>query len=261
MSRPPSRAAFSLVELSIVLAIVALIAGGITIGRALITSGGDRALIGDIERYDQAVDSFQEKYSALPGDFSTAANYWGQDTATACSTAPASADRVPKKKTCNGNGSGQLGDSGVEYETFGAWVQLADAGFISGSFTGTTGAGGVVNAVIGENVPPTKLEGVGMAFMTYVGDGFTDPSTMFYAGDYGTATLIVGSEDGVGILLKPALTVTDSWNIDTKLDDGMPQSGRIKPILYNSPNCVTGTAYNLTYTTGPACALTVNVTG
>lgn len=66
---------FTLVELSIVLVIIGLIVGGILTGQELIHAAGVRATISQITTYNTAVNTFQNKYNALPGDFVNTAKY------------------------------------------------------------------------------------------------------------------------------------------------------------------------------------------
>jgi prepilin-type N-terminal cleavage/methylation domain-containing protein len=61
-------AGFTLVELSIVLVIVGLLAGGILVGRDLIEAARRRALIGEVEKIDAAVNAFRLKFNCIPGD-------------------------------------------------------------------------------------------------------------------------------------------------------------------------------------------------
>ncbi len=60
--------AFTLIELSIVLVIIGLKVGGVLVGRDLINASYVRAQITQIEKYNQAVNTFRDKYSELPGD-------------------------------------------------------------------------------------------------------------------------------------------------------------------------------------------------
>ena len=59
---------FTLIELSVVLVIIGLIVGGILIGQDLIRSAEVRAQITQIEKYNQAVNTFKGKYGGIPGD-------------------------------------------------------------------------------------------------------------------------------------------------------------------------------------------------
>jgi prepilin-type N-terminal cleavage/methylation domain-containing protein len=64
---------FTLIELSIVLVIVGLIAGGVLVGQDLIRAAEVRATISQIEKYNTAVNTFRGKYGYLPGDINNAA--------------------------------------------------------------------------------------------------------------------------------------------------------------------------------------------
>ena len=74
---------FSLVELSIVLVILGLLTGGILGGQALIRAAELRAATTESQRYLAAINSFRDKYFALPGDMAIATRFWG--VSTACS--------------------------------------------------------------------------------------------------------------------------------------------------------------------------------
>lgn len=63
-----TRHGFTLLELSIVIAIVALIAGGVLIGRDMLATSSNRALIAQIQSISAMVNSFKTKYDCLPGD-------------------------------------------------------------------------------------------------------------------------------------------------------------------------------------------------
>ena len=60
--------AFSLVELSIVLAILGLLTGGILTGQTLIRAAELRAVSTEFQRYQSAVNTFRDKYFSLPCD-------------------------------------------------------------------------------------------------------------------------------------------------------------------------------------------------
>src|SRR5665213_289434 len=63
-----SNLGFTLIELSIVLVIIGLIVGGILVGQDLIKAAEVRAQISQIEKYNQAVNTFRAKFGGLPGD-------------------------------------------------------------------------------------------------------------------------------------------------------------------------------------------------
>jgi prepilin-type N-terminal cleavage/methylation domain-containing protein len=61
-------AGFTLIELSIVLVIIGLIAGGVLVGQSLIKGSAIRATLSQKESVDTAVYTFRNKFGALPGD-------------------------------------------------------------------------------------------------------------------------------------------------------------------------------------------------
>lgn len=69
-----SQRGFSLLELAIALAVLAILAGGVLKGRELLNSARVQATITDVANIETALSAFQARYSALPGDFTTAAS-------------------------------------------------------------------------------------------------------------------------------------------------------------------------------------------
>lgn len=104
---------FTLVEIAIVLVIIGLLLGGVLKGQGLIDSAKVKNIIQQSSALSAAVNAYQDKFRALPGD-----------DALAKSHVPGAA--------ANGNGDGQI----TEYQ--GAPQHLALAGLITGSYNGTT---------------------------------------------------------------------------------------------------------------------------
>lgn len=250
---------FSLVELSIVLVILGLLTGGILAGQSLIRASELRAIMTDANKYISSAQAFRDRYAAYPGDFRDGTKYWGRMNSNAdCVTNSGQAVNATSG-VCDGNGDWQInfaaggGQSG-EYVQF--WRQLQKAGYIEGNFSGvdiTGGSGGESQA--GFNAPATKMAN-GVWGVHYQGV-YAGSANWQYAGDWGTL-LNVGisaSGWGDGPLLKPA----EAYNIDKKMDDGAPGTGKV--IANNIAVCANAasvTDYNSTYTvsyTSPACAL------
>ena len=63
---------FTLIEIAIVLVIIGLLLGGILQGQSLINSARVRNLISQVDGVKAAFYGFQDRYRALPGDFSQA---------------------------------------------------------------------------------------------------------------------------------------------------------------------------------------------
>ena len=216
---------FSLLELSIVLVIIGLIAGGIVTGSSMIRAAELRAITTEFNQYQTAVHTFRDKYLGLPGDLKNATAFWGAEPAANC---PGD-DTTPSTSTatCDGDGDGNL-DSIISGEPFRFWQHLANAELIAGSFTGVTGPGGSENAIFGENTPTSKFSGAGWGVghtPSFSGNAF------FFDGAYHNY-MTVGSPHPTGqtsALLQPE----EMWNIDVKQDDGKPGQGKIVTVNYS----------------------------
>lgn len=235
---------FSLLEMGIVLIIIGLIVGGVFVGQSMIRTSQIRAIINDMDRYIKAVDAFQQKYFALPGDMSTAESFWGSDAGC-----PSVATNIVKKQeTCNGTGDGRIGLNGTsnQYEMFRAWQQLANAGMVGGGYTGVSGASGSAHAVIDQNVPRASLTGAGYTLLYW---GVTAGDADNFATEPGHI-LAFGAATTTSYTTDPALSPVEAYEIDNKVDDGRPAYGKVKgykPVTLN-PNCVTSsTASTATY--------------
>lgn len=246
------RRGFSLVELSIVLVILGLLVGGILAGKSLIKAAELRSVSTDYSRFIAAFNAFRDKYFMLPGDLSNATSIWGaQDPVLATCTSTPSTTAL----TCNGNGDGMIENSSSRGEIFRSWQHLANAGMIEGNYTGMTGSLGTRNSVPGQNSPPVRIANASWIYwyMAPSGGGYyTLPPSNY---------LSLGNGPGYGSSnLNEAFTPEEAWNIDSKMDDGIPGSGRLMAYGWGSPCTLatSGTDYSAAYkltTTAPACAL------
>jgi prepilin-type N-terminal cleavage/methylation domain-containing protein len=102
---------FTLIEIAIVLVIIGLLLGGILQGQSLINSARVRNLISQVDGVKAAFYGFQDRYRALPGDF------------TQATTQIAGASK-------DGDGNGQIDAT----ESIAVWDHLSHAGFITGTY-------------------------------------------------------------------------------------------------------------------------------
>jgi prepilin-type N-terminal cleavage/methylation domain-containing protein len=221
--------AFSLVELSIVLVILGLLAGGVVAGQSLIRAAELRSVVADQQRFATAISTFKDKYFAIPGDMSNATTFWGKDNA-AC-TAHTGTAATPG--TCNGNGDARMNTAaaaGATAEAFQFWKQLALAGLIESAYTGLSGSGSFAHAVRGTNVPASKIGQA--AWYTSNADSFPG-NTNWWALDYGNY-ISIGVQSAAGQPWGYTFTPEEAWNIDHKLDDGKPATGRVIGIYWNN---------------------------
>ncbi|MFM9889121.1 MAG: type II secretion system protein [Rickettsiales bacterium] len=227
---PDTRLGFSLVELSIVLVILGLLTGGILAGQSLIRAAQLRSVSTEYSRYYTATQTFRDKYMALPGDMTNATKFWGLQAGCAgnCLTVPSGTE------TFDGNGDGTIQCIGCDLsttgnETYRFWQQLANAGLIEGQYTGVPAAAPALPewgwaSKLGVNVPTSRFSNSGWSIFWIAPKDISDVN--WFEGDYGNM-MIFGGADSTGLTWVPMLTPEDAWNIDTKLDDGKPATGRV----------------------------------
>jgi prepilin-type N-terminal cleavage/methylation domain-containing protein len=246
-----TRSAFTLVELSIVLVIIGLLVGGVLVGQSLIKAAELRAVSREWQQYQTAIASFKDKYFAFPGDMRNAVSFWGAQAGGTAdgidATCAALAVAATSTATCNGNGDGVI-TFGMEGYRF--WQHLANAGLVAGKFSGIQGPNGFIHSVPGTNVPASKFGGGTGGWSVYNFGILTGDPAMYDAVYnnfffYGKATLAGWTSD-------PIMLGLEAWNIDNKVDDGAPHTGKMLSWRYASmPSCVVSTddAYDLTSST------------
>lgn len=215
---------FTLLELSIVLVIIGLIIGGITVGQDLIRSAELKSITKELRQYQTAINTFKLKYNAVPGDMDNATDYWGEAHATPATCITTASTGT---ETCNGDGNGKIFPASIDasyYESYRAWQHLANAELISDAFTGVEGAGGKYHHILDENAPASKaISGAGWSIFFY-----DDASGNWFPNNRPRTVLEFGREDDTYEPYKPALTPTEAYSIDDKLDDGRPGLGDIR---------------------------------
>ena len=243
------RQAFSLVELSIVLVILGLLVGGVLSGQSLIRAAQLRAVTTEYQRYTTAIGTFRDKYFALPGDMTNASAFGWLDGAGAA--------------VSNGDGNGQITSNATANlnETSLFWVELADAGLIEGSYTMIA----ATTLTAGTNNPRSRMNNGGWN-VYYLGTQTVTP-TNYYENSYGNAFFFGG---GTNVIVPTGILKSEeAWNIDTKLDDGKPQTGTVTTLeSQGSATAGSGcgnaaaastatavTAYDLANTSATACSL------
>jgi prepilin-type N-terminal cleavage/methylation domain-containing protein len=174
---------YSLIELSIVLVIIGLVVGGVLIGKDLIGSSQNLVILSDTKKFEDAITTFNDKYSGIPGDLYNAKDIW-EDVAS------------------NGNGDGQVKTD----EELLLWHHLSKAKLITGNFSGVASGEGEYKVI--DNIPQSKYNQAG-----YVVFNKTEDALVLRIGGASQ------KYDDV------AMTPKDAMEIDTKADDGLPDSG------------------------------------
>lgn len=229
-------AAFTLIELSIVLVIIGLIVGGVLVGQSLIQAAGVRATISQIEKYNTAANTFYGKYGYLPGDipagpaaqFGLAARgqYAGEGDGNGVI-----------ESTWNNASGGWFGTGFLTGEEGLFWVDLSTAGLIDGAFSAANATtvfspGTTVNP--GLYLPAAKI---GSGNYVYVwsdgpqGGNPPGPNHINYFGLSAATGSITGCANCAAS--NPGLSVASANAVDSKMDDGLAQSGRVIAVYTN----------------------------
>jgi prepilin-type N-terminal cleavage/methylation domain-containing protein len=208
---------FTLIEIAIVLVIIGLLLGGILKGQELITSARVRNIITQQDGIKAAYYAFQDRFRALPGDYSGAnafANIRGIANATV-----------------GGDGNGVVQDVAANTETVLAWTHLSQAGFITGSYNATT-ATPAANATFAPTNPYNAI--IQLQYDSVYQGAASDRTN-----------LKTGNQIPVDILAE----------IDRKIDDGRADQGNFRFSAFNggvaaptAANCFTAAtgAWNAT---------------
>lgn len=202
---------FTLVELAVVMIIIGILIGGILKGQEMITNARVTATASEMESIQAAYNAFVDKYNVQPGDMNNPAARIAQCGAV-CALV--------------GDGDGIIdaivgaapGVAAGDRESTGFFGQLLGASLISG-MSGNAAAVGV-----GVTNPAGALPGVaytvgdvraGAAGGAFTGAVFRRP---YIVANGGAAAVAAGSG---------AMDPLQGSTIDTRLDDGNPQTGVI----------------------------------
>lgn len=207
------RAGFTLVEMSIVLVLLGLLVGGVLAGQTLLKSYRLKGVLEEKEQYTAAVNLFSQKYNAFPGDFSEAAQLWGQNSG--CGGAATS-----ETASCDGDNNGYI--DGIEFSY--VWNQLGRAGLADQDYAISFPADVTVLSnylSAGSTMPESPISGAGWV-IRYVGLVGDAQNLGYFRGSYGHALHLMrpGSDDVVA-----AITPVDAQSMDEKVDDGLPARG------------------------------------
>ncbi len=194
--RPQS--GFTLVEIAIVLVIIGLLLGGILKGQELINSARVRNLADTATGIQAAYYGFVDRYRRVPGD-------WGAASATVA---------IGQTITGGGNDNGRIDHaSGTEWSEVNAmWEQLAQAGFIQGSYLGT--------AV----TLPTNINNLAPL------NAFNNLMAVARASEYMSAP----AGNRLYLILGRGVPATVMRELDLKLDDGVPDRGDMRATMDDS---------------------------
>jgi prepilin-type N-terminal cleavage/methylation domain-containing protein len=239
------RHGFTLIELSIVLVIIGLIAGAVMVGQNLINAATVRAQISQIEKYRSAVNTFRGKYGGLPGDLAlNLASQFGFNLSDCDGATQGMRD---------GNGWIEGYVNNLQYdqtmaETAFFWQDLVTAGLIDGqyppppdvisctySYTLSLAPG---PNYVGAFFPAAKI-GFGNFVYVYSQHGlYEQPINGVYSQDgfnwFGVSAITSVATFGGVPTSGTTIPVIMAANIDKKTDDSIPTSGAVQAVYLNA---------------------------
>lgn len=268
------KSAFSLIELSIVLIIIGLLIAGVTGGASLIKSSELRAAISEARGWSTAVNGFYNQFNSFPGDytvplgstvgavgngnsqinaFTTATNPGGDASATAnCVTAGVAGTVTGTYKGC-------------AFEDSVAWTQLKNAGVIDTNVVSTPTVSATWAATFGTTNPGSKIKSSGWVFDYGFGTAGalqnvqTGQNVVVLTGTPSAAPVAADSFVNGATKATAAITPADALSIDTKVDDGIANTGRVRGVNpLGAAGCFSSATYTTTETT-KKCAISYQV--
>lgn len=219
---------FTLIELSIVLVIIGLIAGGVLMGRDLIEAAKMRSTINELQQYRTAINTFRLKYNCIPGDCPNAVAF-GLGT----SGGPGDNGNGNGDIDSGGNGNAGASNTGTigggywtsDKEMGNFWYHLQKAGLIQSNLTGYT----TPFTSAADYAPKLKnFDNVYLWVFSLFNsvNGSVTPNQR---------VMIIGGMDA-SLNYNISFSVNQSYYIDLKMDDGAPASGAIRAFYpYSSP--------------------------
>ena len=196
---------FTLVEIAIVLVIIGLLLGGILKGQEMITQAKIKNVVNDFNGVTAAVNSYQDRYRALPGDELNASTVarWGAAAfggdgngvfcTGACGATPPGYNTAPTVPS----------STSPEVSLF--WLHLRLAGFVPGPTAGiasTAQPNNAANGIMG-------VQTTGMGFNS-------------------------------NIICTSNLPDKIAIAVDTQMDDGSSNTGTVRALQQTAPNPAIG---------------------
>ena len=237
MSRKIYKSGFTLIELTIVIVIIGLIAGGLLAAQQMVFSAKLNKQISQIIQYETAIRNFKETYKFLPGDLPSKVPM----------TCPAYG------AFCYGDGNGVVGSSldingrnSHPSEVEKVFYHLSSLGFIKDSYSPVGNWYGVVGTSYPEAVFSRETGGNCSSALSFdsswTGLGYASGPGGYMRGYYENNNLWLSSRpnaSGVNCpFFDPAITPLEAFSLDNKMDDGNPAAGNVVTNNGTGGDCV-----------------------
>ena len=255
---------FTLIELSIVLVIIGLIAGSVLVGSNLIENARVGTQLKQIERLETEINTFKLKYDWLPGDCANITSFVGTTTSDGNTVANGDGNATINATIwCYGTTfpAGECLQQDVSGEVAQLFLHLNIAGF--GRYK-TKGIVAPCGTSVGINYPPIEYDNNTGIFVTCL-NSLAHPNIA--PAFLGTGNVMVigassaQSRIGYAIGLYGTFPVSSSIGLssnvvqmmDKKMDDGLPSSGKFGIISGSATGCASNVA---TYPNSSTCNAT-----
>jgi prepilin-type N-terminal cleavage/methylation domain-containing protein len=194
-----NQSGYTLVEMSIVVAIIGLLIAGVMGGESLYQASKLRRLSTEITQYLTAINQFKQEYQYYPGDFPNANAFWG-DT--------------------NGDGDGMITRNWLSNgEDLQVWRHLGKSSLIPGSYSGAVSSG-TVHYTAGANIP------VSIPFKNVIFSFYRGSEYIYKKFDGNRIRISALNTSGQPFQSTNSLNAKEAQSVDLKIDDGFADAGR-----------------------------------
>lgn len=198
--------AFTLMEMSLVVLILGLLAASFSYGYVLVEQSQIKESVKMADEFKSNIVTFKDKFGFFPGDLPNATRFWNGST--------------------NGNGNSKIDSVAPWREEIALWNHLNRSEIIQMPYEGDVSQG----HELGTNFPRSKIDSGGFVAMS-----------MTVYGQEGEL-IQLASSDG-NFLQSGILNAKNAAALDLKFDDGLADSGQIYSSKGNglgAGNCTTG---------------------
>ncbi len=230
---------FTLLEISIVLVVIAIVIGGVLVGQDLIRAAELRAVLSERQEIDVKVQTFAAKFNSLPGDIGSEI----ADSQGMMSCGVAGRDGEVEDgyiALLPGGSTRECKDFSCRCESF-IWGEnlLRAELFSEGDVTLDTSSGGLMYYVLSKALPRNAFVPYSWPGYGVLGNWIVLESWRYHAG-----TAVPGNGSDTYSL---PFSGIDAKSIDTKIDDGNPVTGDVQIVGYAHGRCK---GHGLTWNTG-----------